>query len=561
MTFQIPQNKCSLDVQDLGRIDGWHYADGVEQYCGIPYADLRKRWTRSELKTSWPGRYHDGTQLGNNCPRPQVSGSDSSPINPFIPVPPNPTFTRTPISDEKTALILNIVTAQRPSVKSTHEKLPVFVWIHGGSLLFGSANYGIYDTVNLVSHSIAAGLPIVTVSINYRLGLGGFLAGAKIGEELKRDGFAGNGNFGFTDQKVALDWVQKYIEEFGGDPGNVTVVGQSAGGVSIGHHMASNHPMKFHRAVCMSGLGPTLRAMSLENHEKIFRSACHYFSIDPHAQDALDQLRRVDQQALADADIIIQGGTADTGNPCLDGWFYAHEPQELTEAPSWVKSFMFGDVHDEGVIFIQKLRKDTYDVIRDTLVKDVQDEAFLDAVFWEYSITANLAPELLLDRACLMAAEAVFQIQNYQTGIVNERLRGEGELFKYHFDQRSHIPNILNGKSYHGFDVIYLFRNLENQLNKAEREMASDLQTAWLRFSHGLAPWQKEIHTSRWKIWGPDSHEDVKTEEQDEAVRHYSRFKRILSLGSGGLWERYLKGLDSLIMKRGDIGHFEEDGV
>ena len=56
------------------------------------------------------------------------------------------------------------------------------------------------------------------MSINYRLGLGGFLAGAKIAEELKRDGFAGNGNFGFTDQKVALEWVQRYIENFGETP-------------------------------------------------------------------------------------------------------------------------------------------------------------------------------------------------------------------------------------------------------------------------------------------------------------------------------------------------------
>lgn len=64
MTFQIPQNKCSLNVHSLGKIDGWHYTDGVEQYCGIPYANLPKRWTRSELKTSWPNRYHDGTQLG-----------------------------------------------------------------------------------------------------------------------------------------------------------------------------------------------------------------------------------------------------------------------------------------------------------------------------------------------------------------------------------------------------------------------------------------------------------------------------------------------------------------
>ena len=219
---------------------------------------------------------------------------------------------------------------------------------------------------------------------------------------------------------------------------------------------------------------------------------------------------------------------AGTGNPCLDGWFYAHDPQELTEAPSWVKSFMFGDVHDEGVIFILNLRNDTYDAVRATLMKHVQDRSFLNSVFNEYGIAPGLAQHELLKRVCTMAADAVFKIENYQTGIVNKRLRDEGALFKYHFDQRSRIHNALQGKSYHGFDVIYLFRNLDTELNEAERAMGSGLQTAWLRFVYGQAPWQKETDTSLWKIWGPDCQEQIETEEQDERIRHYSRFNRVI---------------------------------
>ncbi|KAJ5691181.1 hypothetical protein N7488_011916 [Penicillium malachiteum] len=555
MSFQTPQKKCSLNVKDLGKIDGWYYVDGVEQYCGIQYADLPKRWTRSQLKTSWPNKYHDGTQLGNNCPRPRTSGNDANPTNPFIPVTANPTFTHIPISDEQTSLVLNIATAH--NLEKPNQKLPVFVWIHGGSLLFGSANYGIYDTVNLASRSKAIGLPLVIVSINYRLGLGGFLAGSKIAAELKRDGFAGNGNFGFTDQKVALDWVQRYIFNFGGDPENVTVVGQSAGGVSIGHHMASNYPMKFHRAVCMSGLGMTLRAMPLDEHEALFRNTCRYFSIDPDASDALDQLRKVDQQALADADHIIQGVPSGTGNPCLDGWFYAHDPQELTEVPKWVKSLIIGDVHDEGVIFVMNLMKDTFDTVRNTLIGQVQDEKFVDTVLGEYGITSDLEPKELLNKVCGMAADAVFKMENYQAAIVNKRLRSQDVLFKYHFDQQSRLHNALEGMAYHGFDVLYLFRNLNNEFNEEERAMATDYQTAWIRFVYGLEPWKNEVDASSWKIWGPDSNERVETEAQDEPVRCYSRFKRLEALGAGGLWKKYLKGLDYLVMKRGNSGKFE----
>lgn len=66
-----------------------------------------------------------------------------------------------------------------------------------------------------------------------------------------------------------------------------------------------------------------------------------------------------------------------------------------------------------------------------------------------------------------MGAEAVFKIQNCQTALINTQL--QNLLFKYHFDQRSELPNILQGKAYHGLDVLYLFMNLNNKLNEAER--------------------------------------------------------------------------------------------
>jgi len=63
MSFQTPSSKASITIDDLGRLDGFHYANGVEQFCGIPYGTLSKRWTRSTLCTSWKNDYHDGTQL------------------------------------------------------------------------------------------------------------------------------------------------------------------------------------------------------------------------------------------------------------------------------------------------------------------------------------------------------------------------------------------------------------------------------------------------------------------------------------------------------------------
>lgn len=486
----------------------------------------------------------------NMCPRPQVGGDDSSPQNPFIPVPPNPHFTRKPQVDEKTALVMNIVIPQHPAPDD--KKFPVLAWVHGGSLLYGSANYGIYDAVNLVSHSVAIGLPIVAVNFNYRLGLGGFLANSKIAKELEEDGFAGNGNFGFTDQKVAMDWVQSYIAQLGGDPDNVTAVGQSAGGVSIGHHLAAKNPMKFHRAICMSGLGSTLPALSLEGHEAIFNATCRYFSIDADAPDALDQLRKVDEQALANADHIIQGVPSGVGNPCNDGWFYAHDPKMNTEVPNWLKSFLIGDVGDEGVIFTANLQNDTYETITSTLMNHVQDEIFVKTALEQY-ISPNASN--YIPKTCDMGGDAFFKIQNYITAQVNKRLQQEQALFKYHFDQRSRIPNVLEGRAYHGLDVLYLFGNLDNKLSEGERAMAADCRSAWMKFIHGQPPWQSDYGI--WKIWGPDSKEKVETEAEDETVRRYSRFKLMLALGSvDGLWEKFLTGMDYLLEKRDNVGKF-----
>jgi len=311
--------------------------------------------------------------------------------------------------------------------------------------------------------------------------------------------------------------------------------------------------MKFNRAVCMSGLGSTLRPRSLEEHERLFDATCRYFSIDPQTPDALDQLRKVDQQTLANADSIIQGVPAGTGNPCDDGWFYAHSPNEVTESPDWLKSFLLGDVHDEGVVFVENLQHDTYETVRSTLLEHIPNGTFVDTVLELYHIHPGASRQDFINRVCHMGSDAVFRIQNYETALVDGRLQEEKALVKYHFDQRSRLHNILQGKAYHGVDVLYLFGNLENKFNEQERAMALDVQSAWVRFIHGQVPWQSEYGV--WKVWGPDSQENVETELQDEPIRHYSRFKLLLALGSvDHLWDSYMLAMDYLLMKRDNVG-------
>ncbi|KAJ3547926.1 hypothetical protein NM208_g1255 [Fusarium decemcellulare] len=124
-------------------------------------------------------------------------------------------------------LHMNVV---RPAGTNMGNRLPVLVWVHGGGWLEGSAADGRYNGSFLVEKSVQMGMPIIFVSFNYRLGPFGILAGPILEK-------AGLVNLALHDQRQALAWVQENIAQFGGDPSLVTVMGESAGAISIGAHL------------------------------------------------------------------------------------------------------------------------------------------------------------------------------------------------------------------------------------------------------------------------------------------------------------------------------------
>jgi carboxylesterase type B len=477
-----------------------------------------------------------------------VDGDNSSDL---VPVPPAAHLPWPPSVDELSGLVMNIVIPR--AFDTTSKLLPVFVYVHGGSLLYGGANLPIFDAVNLVSRSIEIGLPIICVNFNYRIGIGGFLAGEAVARELQQDGYAGSGNFGFTDQKVAFEWVQQYIEYFGGDAEKVTAVGESAGGISISNQLHAAQPAVFHRAVCMSGLSAAIPPWSIKQHDVFFAAVCRHFKIDPTAPDVLDQLRGIPQQELADATPEIQGVPAGTGNPCLDGWFYLPEadPRGVTAPPSWLKGLMFGDVYHEGIIFHVNLLEDKYDSIRHVLNAHMEDESLTDQILEAYEITADLPQTELLDKVEHMCGDFIFKIPNY--ALAKECAKHgpleRGFPFLYHFDQRSRLPNTLEGTAYHAHELLYLFGNLAGEMNDDERQMTREFSAAWIKFANGLEPWRANDSTS-WMIWGQNSKVELKTETEDQDVRNYARMNRILQLDEGKSWRKVLAGIDSLVNRR-----------
>ncbi|MDF0716834.1 carboxylesterase family protein [Muricauda sp. 334s03] len=215
-----------------GKVEG--YTEGeVTIFKGIPFAQPpvgELRWQAPQPVKDWEG-LKECKEFGpspiQNAPEPFLCWTEE-----FIAKP-------EPLSED--CLYLNVWTP----AKNKDEKLPVFVWIYGGGLSSGSANCDIYDGHQMAEQGV------VFVSLNYRVGVLGFMAHPGLSKE---SGHNASGNYGFMDQLQGLKWIQENIEAFGGDPNNVTIAGQSAGSFSVNVQIAS--PLSngyFQKAICQSG--------------------------------------------------------------------------------------------------------------------------------------------------------------------------------------------------------------------------------------------------------------------------------------------------------------------
>ena len=187
-----------------GLVAGTGAGSGVSAYRGIPYAAApvgALRWRAPQPAAPWPG-VKPGDKFGADCMQPaeypELRGADMS----------------------EDCLNLNVWSpAQR-----TTSKLPVMVWIYGGGFTYGSGSHPSYDGEALARRGV------VVVTLNYRVGLFGFMAHPQLTAESPTHS---SGNYGLLDQIAALQWVQRNIAAFGGDPAHVTVFGQSAGAHAI----------------------------------------------------------------------------------------------------------------------------------------------------------------------------------------------------------------------------------------------------------------------------------------------------------------------------------------
>ena len=203
-------------------------------------------------------------------------------------------------------------------MKNKNAELPVLVWIHGGGFQGGCAHEGLYDGMEFAKRNI------VVVSISYRLGVFGFLAHSGFSEESVHHA---GGNYGILDQIQALKWVHENIAEFGGDPQNVTIMGQSAGGMSVACLMTS--PLAkglFHKAIIQSGGPKPKQFPDFTEIEEQCKLLMEKLQISDYRE-----LRKADAKVLTQMKMPLMSGGLPY-QPVIDKYVLPEDPYEAFES-------------------------------------------------------------------------------------------------------------------------------------------------------------------------------------------------------------------------------------
>ncbi len=411
---------------DAGVIRG-EAAEDLLVFKGIPFAAAPSgnlRWRAPQPVAHWDG-VRPATAFGAACPQPHVSDEPWARVGP----------------QSEDCLFLNV---WRPAKA---EQLPVMVFIHGGSFRAGSGGVPLYDGSALARRGA------VIVTINYRLGRLGFFAHPAVSKE-NADG--GLSNYGLMDQIEALRWVQKNIAQFGGDAKNVTIFGESAGGVSVQALMASPEAAGlFHRAISESGGGFTVA-----QQKKAVETAGQQWAAKQGLTDAtVEQLRALPVDKVT---------TLEAPGPMVDGRVLKDSPAKafMQKTQADVPLLIGGNSNEFTLAGLSDVAKLTLGLSYGSLLKEYQAATH-----------TRVGPEGDL---------AIQAVSSQPSRFLAERTAAKGQkAFTYYFTQQPASERSTKPGVEHGGELSYVFGTKLN----AETWDAADEKTAkmvgdyWVNFA------------------------------------------------------------------------------
>ena len=287
-----------------GQLRGMARPNGGAQFLGIPYAEPPvgdRRWREPVPAKAWNG-VRDAVTYGASCAQPVLGDWNKLAAE----------------SSREDCLYLNVVTPDWPA----KHLLPVMFWIHGGANIGGSGGGALYNGGTLVDHGV------VTVTINYRMGVFGFFAHPELTRESPHHA---SGNYGLMDQILALHWVIDNIARFGGDPHNITVFGQSAGAVDTGMLMTSPLAIGlFQKAIPESGAPFWPPVATLAEAEQKGVEAIASLNL-PSGEEGIAAARKIGAKDLIEK--LGRRASQWPGiGPDVDGWVLRERPVEVFAA-------------------------------------------------------------------------------------------------------------------------------------------------------------------------------------------------------------------------------------
>ena len=462
---------------ETGAIEGKREGS-VNAFLGIPYAAPpigELRWKPPVPAAKWDG-VRKTKDFGYRCMQTRVFD--------------DMVFRDRGISED--CLTLNVW-----APANAKAKLPVMVWIHGGGFVAGGTSEPRQDGHNLAQHGV------VVASMNYRLGVFGFFANAELAAESDR---RAAGNYGLLDQLAALQWVQRNIAAFGGDPGNVTIFGESAGSFSVSALMAS--PLAkglFHKAIGESGAAffsrdlPFKPLLQREQEDTDLMSAAV-------AAKSLAELRALPAEKLLEVPIKRPAEMSEYHfSPDVDGYFLP-EP-----VPA-----IFAAGRQADVPLLAGWNRDEVDL---PIAKRQSAPAELKATAQE-EFGARATEFLKLYRGN-SNAEAARSLQDflgdqfiaYSTWKWMEAQKSSGKqpVYRYRFDLSLPAADKLEGLgAYHSGEIEYVFGQLDSKAlpwRQEDRALSVQMQKYWTNFAKngdpngpGLPKWPSYAADDGWQI-------------------------------------------------------------
>jgi len=418
----------------------------------------------------------------------------------------DPNLVPKPGPSSENCLYLNVWTPNLGGKKP----LPVMVWIHGGANANGTAATPYTDGANLARKGA------VVVSINYRLNLYGFLAHPALTAESEH---GSSGNYALLDQIAALQWVQRNAAAFGGDPGRVTVFGESAGGTNITYLLASPLSRElFHRAAIESGGYAVADFRTLHEAEAVGESLAEDLGV-AGSDDVLAALRAASPEDLRRAWLGIEKLGIDAPN--VDGWV-------LPAATARI--FDRGDQYQVPLLI--GYNRDEWTTLRPHYWPNVTLDWFRQVLRAVHGPLADRAMELYpaTSDAEAMTAANHWQTDWYYVGpsrfIADRMVRAGGRAYLYLFSRRIHVPGGEELGAYHAIEIPYVWDTLAAQTwvprQPYDQELADTVSSAWVRFAATGDPNGGGMAT--WPLFTITNEDYI--EFGDDAVRAGTSFRR-----------------------------------